>query len=113
MKKDELQSLLQSLTLEEKIGQLVQLSGEFYNASDISLGPQRKLGITQRTVDLSGSVLNVAGAENVHALQKAHLEKSEHGLGSCQEDNQIIKVFMHILERHDFDILSASCRLML
>lgn len=40
-------------------------------------------------------------------------EKGMSRLGSCQEDNQIIKVFMHILERHDFDILSASCRLML
>ena len=52
MKTEDLRSLLNSLTVEEKIGQLVQLSGDFYNASDISLGPQRKLGITQRTVDL-------------------------------------------------------------
>lgn len=42
-----------------------------------------------------------------------NLLKKATRLGSCQEDNQIIKVFMHILERHDFDILSASCRLML
>lgn len=78
MKKTELKSLMDSLTIEEKIGQLVQLSGEFYNASDISLGPQRKLGITQRTVDLSGSVLNVAGADSIHRLQEQHLAQKGH-----------------------------------
>lgn len=78
MKKTELKSLMDSLTIEEKIGQLVQLSGEFYNASDISLGPQRKLGITQRTVDLSGSVLNVASADSIHRLQEQHLAQKGH-----------------------------------
>lgn len=80
MERSKLKSLLAELTLDEKIGQLVQLSGEFYNASDISLGPQRKLGITQRTVDLSGSVLNVVGAENIRAVQKDHLQKSKHAI---------------------------------
>lgn len=80
MEEKQLKALMNSLTLEEKIGQLVQLSGEFYNASDISLGPQHKLGINQRTVDLSGSVLNVAGAENIHRLQEQHLTKSNHAI---------------------------------
>lgn len=80
MKTEDLRSLLNSLTVEEKIGQLVQLSGDFYNASDISLGPQRKLGITQRTVDLSGSVLNVTGADNIHKVQEKHLKKSDHAI---------------------------------
>ncbi|MFT8458842.1 MAG: beta-glucosidase BglX [Liquorilactobacillus ghanensis] len=80
MKKTKLKELLNSLTLEEKIGQLIQLSGEFYNASDISLGPQRKLGITQRMVDLSGSVLNVTGAKEIHRLQQKHLAKKGHAI---------------------------------
>lgn len=80
MKTEDLRSLLNSLTIEEKIGQLVQLSGDFYNASNISLGPQRKLGITQRTVDLSGSVLNVAGAEKVRKVQSEHLKKSDRAI---------------------------------
>ncbi len=78
MKKKELLSLFNSLTLEEKIGQLVQLSGEFYDAQNISLGPQQKLGITKRTVDLSGSVLNVTGASTVQKIQEEHLKKSNH-----------------------------------
>lgn len=73
-----LHNLLDSLTLQEKIGQLVQLSGEFFDATDISLGPQRQLGITQETVDLAGSVLNVAGARDVRRLQAAHLKKGRH-----------------------------------
>ncbi|WP_056989822.1 beta-glucosidase BglX [Lacticaseibacillus camelliae] len=80
MEEAKLRQLLKSLTIEEKIGQLVQLSGEFYNASDISMGPQRKLGITQRMVDLSGSVLNVAGAKQIHRLQEAYLAKGGHAI---------------------------------
>ncbi|KRN33073.1 Beta-glucosidase-related glycosidase [Liquorilactobacillus mali] len=78
MKENELRSLLNDLSLEEKIGQLVQLSGEFFKADDISIGPQQKLGITQRTVDLTGSILNVAGAKVTMDIQKRQMEKQPH-----------------------------------
>lgn len=43
MKEKELQKLFQSLTLKEKIGQLVQLSGEFFGSVDeVSTGPDKK-----------------------------------------------------------------------
>lgn len=78
MEQAKLHDLLQSLTLQEKIGQLIQLSGEFFDATDISLGPQRKLGITQEAVDLAGSVLNVAGAKEVKRIQDNHLRQGGH-----------------------------------
>jgi beta-glucosidase len=78
MEQEKLHDLLQSLTLQEKIGQLIQLSGEFFDATDISLGPQRKLGITQEAVDLAGSVLNVAGAKEVKRIQDIHLRQGGH-----------------------------------
>lgn len=78
MKNQQLKQLLDSLSLEEKIGQLVQLSGEFYQAKSITTGPKQRLGITQKMVDLSGSVLNVTGAEQVKRVQEDHLKKGEH-----------------------------------
>lgn len=78
MKSQQLRQLLDSLSLDEKIGQLVQLSGEFYQAQNIATGPQKSLGITQNMVDLSGSVLNVTGAEQVKRVQEEHLKKGKH-----------------------------------
>ncbi|MEE6711762.1 beta-glucosidase BglX [Pediococcus acidilactici] len=80
MKLKQLSKLFDTLTIEEKIGQLIQLSGEFYNSSDISLGPQRELGIDQQTINLSGSVMNVTGAENIRKIQEQHLRNSNHAI---------------------------------
>lgn len=78
MNNQKLRELMDSLTLEEKIGQLVQLSGEFFNADAMAVGPQQKLGINQDIVDSAGSVLNVLGAEKVIEIQTRYLEKSRH-----------------------------------
>lgn len=75
----ELRELLASLTLEEKVGQLVQLSGEFFSDDEgLKTGPTQKLGIDPTMVELAGSVLNVAGAEKTRAVQEAYLAKSRH-----------------------------------
>lgn len=78
MKKIDLKNLLNDMSLDEKIGQLVQLSGEFFQANDISYGPKAKLGITQKTVDLVGSVLNVAGAEATKKVQDHQMAVQPH-----------------------------------
>lgn len=78
MEHQKLVELMESLTLEEKIGQLVQLSGEFFNADAMAVGPQQKLGIDQEAVNFAGSVLNVLGAEKVIEIQTRYLEKSRH-----------------------------------
>lgn len=78
MKNQTLVQLVNQLTLDEKIGQLVQLSGEFFHGSDLSLGPQQKLGIEQQTIDVVGSVLNVTGAQVTRKIQTDYLRKSRH-----------------------------------
>lgn len=78
MKEDQLNELLKNLTLEEKVYQLVQLSGDFYSDDAVAVGPKTELGITQKVVDNAGSVLNVIGAEKIIKTQKKYLEKSRH-----------------------------------
>ncbi|WP_334352658.1 beta-glucosidase BglX [Companilactobacillus sp. HBUAS56257] len=78
MEESKLRELLNSLSIEEKIGQLIQLSGEFFSAKDISVGPQKKLGITKDAVELCGSVLNVVGAKETHRIQDAYLKGKKH-----------------------------------
>ena len=79
MSNEELQALLGSLTLEEKVGQLVQLSGEFFaDDAEMLTGPQEKLGIDAQMVANCGSALNVVGAERTRKVQEAYLAKSRH-----------------------------------
>ncbi|MGL4697846.1 beta-glucosidase BglX [Enterococcus larvae] len=78
MKEEKLLKLLDSLSWTEKVGQLVQLSGEFFNTSALTVGPQQKLGISDDMLKHVGSVLNVAGAANTKEIQQQYLEKSSH-----------------------------------
>lgn len=74
---------VQNMTLEEKIAQLLQLAAPFYDEpgdhSEIT-GPMEELGIQSETVRNAGSVLGVAGAAKMMAVQKAHLEKNRLGI---------------------------------
>lgn len=76
MEQQKLKELMDSLTLQEKIGQLVQLSGDFFGEGDLSTGPQAKLGIESWVSQHAGSVLNVLGADKVTDIQKRHMEHS-------------------------------------
>lgn len=76
MTQENLQQLFAQMTLEEKIGQLIQLDGGCYGAGELSTGPQQKLGISQDVVDVSGSVLNVLGADKVRQIQDRYLSRS-------------------------------------
>ena len=67
---------MDSLTLKEKIGQLVQLDGGFFGAEEVPTGPCAELGIEPWVAENAGSVLNVLGAEKVYDVQKRHLEHS-------------------------------------
>lgn len=76
MTEQQLRELMSQMTLQEKVGQLVQLAGDCFGSAAATVGPQQMLGITQETVDTCGSVLNVLGAENVHRIQDQYLQRS-------------------------------------
>lgn len=105
MTEAELSELLGRMTLKEKIGQLVQLDGSYFGASSMgsgmggdsgagrealikALGPEKvqsilsgllgrgRVDISREDIDVCGSVLNVLGAEEVHRIQDAYLERS-------------------------------------
>lgn len=76
MTQQQLREFMSTMTLQEKIGQLIQLSGEFFGEGNLSTGPQEKLGIEEWVSQNAGSVLNVMGAEKVTEIQKRHMEHS-------------------------------------
>ncbi|MBD1382392.1 beta-glucosidase BglX [Metabacillus arenae] len=76
MKKAELLSLLNQMTLEEKIYQLVQLDGGLYSENAAITGPKAKLGISDDVIHNMGSIFNVLGANELRKIQEEHLENS-------------------------------------
>lgn len=78
MKRTELEALLHDMSRKEKIGQLFQISGQFFADDSVATGPMQELGITQEDLDLAGTVLGVAGAERIRNIQKEYMEKHPH-----------------------------------
>ena len=78
MKKIQLEALFKSLTIEEKIGQLVQLNGNFFDSNEkVVTGPVAKIGIDKDKIHLTGSILNTMGAKELKVLQDKYLMDSE------------------------------------
>ena len=70
MKIQDLKQLMGSLSLHEKIGQLVQLDGGFFGAEEVPTGPCDEMGIAPWVVENAGSVLNVLGVNKVQEVQQ-------------------------------------------
>lgn len=77
---EKVEALLKQMTLEEKVGQMNQYNG-FWNVT----GPVPKGGDAAKKYDhlrkgYVGSMLNVAGVENVRAVQKIAVEETRLGI---------------------------------
>lgn len=81
MKQRELEKLLQQMTLSEKIGQLVQLTPQFFDQTGGEItGPLGELGMDEQELYQIGSVLGTHTKEQVKEIQKRYLEKSRLGI---------------------------------
>ena len=71
----DLRKLLAGMTMEEKIGQLMQYNANLFldSAADIT-GPMTSLGFTKEEVDNVGSVLNFSDVSEMIAIQDEHLK---------------------------------------
>ena len=78
MQKETLKELLEDLSLEEKIGQLVQVAGNLYDAEALVTGELDYFKINEEELDLAGSILSISGAEKLRKLQDSCMEKQPH-----------------------------------
>lgn len=78
MKENEIIKLLNKMTLDEKIGQMVQIKGDIFLQNDIDTetGPLKNLKLSEKTIYNVGSILNIIGAEKVKKVQNKYLSKS-------------------------------------
>ena len=78
MEEQALRGLLHEMTLEEKILQLVQVTGRSFGGSgELQTGPAAALGLKEGQGNLVGSVLSWVGAEKTEALQASVLGSRE------------------------------------
>ncbi|MEH7610022.1 beta-glucosidase BglX [Gottfriedia acidiceleris] len=77
----QMKSIIEEMTLDEKISQLMQLAGNFYYglAGEIT-GPFAEMGISDDVINNSGSVLGVSGADDVIKIQEEYLKNNPHGI---------------------------------
>ena len=83
MNNQQLMDLVNQMTLEEKVAQLLQLTANFYEGTDTQgqiTGPMEEMGITEQSVRASGSILGLSGAQAIMDVQKAYMEKSRLGI---------------------------------
>lgn len=78
MTKEKLLELLNKMTLEEKIGQLVQVAGETFlmKKTDSATGPLKDLNLSNEMLYHVGSILNIVGSEKIKKIQDKYLSKN-------------------------------------
>ena len=80
MTEKELRALLADMSLEEKLGEMTQLSPNFFGTEEsVDLtGPMQQMNLKPEDVPLLGSTLNAFGAEKIIEMQKHHMELQPH-----------------------------------
>lgn len=78
MNDDRLRDLLEKMTLEEKVGQMVQISGEFLEKGSVLTGPMLEKGFTNEAICLAGSVIGIQNAATMRRIQKNYMERHPH-----------------------------------
>jgi beta-glucosidase len=83
MTNKKLTSILEQMTLKEKIAQLIQLATPFYkgatNEGQIT-GPLAGMAITEDDIVNSGSVLGASGATEIRKIQEEHMKRNRLGI---------------------------------
>ena len=72
--------LLNDMSLEEKIGQLVQLTGDFFTDDGIATGPMDAMNINESQVQQIGSILSSVGARKLKDIQDSYMANQPHNI---------------------------------
>ncbi|OEG13511.1 beta-glucosidase [Enterococcus ureasiticus] len=81
MEQKQLTDLLEQMTLDEKVGQLLQLAAEFYSEkAEEKTGPMTNLGLTHEDINNAGTTLGISGAKEAIRVQNAYMENNRLGI---------------------------------
>lgn len=74
----DLEKLLSKMSLEEKVGQMVQIPANMLTEGGLMTGPTDSIEMTEETTSLVGSILGKTGAKELRKIQKEFTEKHPH-----------------------------------
>lgn len=78
MELKELQRLLGEMSLEEKVGQMVQIPANMLTEGGLITGPTDSIEMTQEKVSLVGALLGKTGAKELHDIQEEFVKNHPH-----------------------------------
>lgn len=78
MTEGKLRELLKDMTLEEKINQLVQIPGSYYDKDASLTGGMVSGRFSETQLYQAGSILGISGAKNLRQIQENYMEKHPH-----------------------------------
>lgn len=77
MQQNQLEQLLSQMTLDEKIGQLTQVTGDFFSdKAEERTGPMSQLGLGNEELSNVGTVLGVTGAAECRRIQTEYMKRN-------------------------------------
>lgn len=78
MDKEKLIELLEDMSMEEKIDQLLQVCCYYYEKEGVITGPENAAGFSEEEVQNAGSVLGGGGAKLLRRIQENYMKKQPH-----------------------------------
>ena len=78
MTQNQLEQLLSDMSLDEKIGQLMQLNGDFLDSDEFLTGPAADFKLNYEQIYSMGSVLSEQGAARLRSLQDEMMKVQPH-----------------------------------
>ncbi len=78
MNREALKQLLSEMTLEEKVGQMVQIPSNVLTEGGLITGPTESIELTREQRNLVGSVLGKTGAEELRKVQEEFVKNHPH-----------------------------------
>lgn len=78
MEQKKLLALLEDMTLDEKIDQLLQVCCYYYEKEGVITGPENNCGYTEEEIQNAGSILGGGGASGLRKIQDNYLQKQPH-----------------------------------
>jgi len=70
--------LLEDMSLEEKIDQLLQVCSYYYEKEGVITGPENQAGFSEEEIQNAGSVLGGGGAKLLRRIQENYMKKQPH-----------------------------------
>ena len=78
MTEKQLQELISTMSLAEKLGELQQMPGQYFSDDCMETGINTAFDYTEEEVACIGSVINVLDPARILAIQKQHIERHPH-----------------------------------